>query len=428
MGGPFLKLWIAQACAQLAAQVSFLAVPLVAATVLDASAVEMGILTAAAALPSLIFGLHAGVFVDSRERRPVMIGADLVRIVALAGVPLAWWLDFLSIPVLCAVVVVSGIGSLLFDVAYQALLPHLLDRRRLVEGNARLELTRTGAELAGPGIAGTLVQVAGAPLTLLLNAGLYLGSALAIWTLRVREPVAALSHGHGSGTWSRIREGIVLAWATPSLRLVIGASGLLGFFNAMLEAVFVLFVVRALGVGPVTLGIVFGVGGLGFLVGALLPPAVNRRLGIGVATAAALAAIGVSDLLVPLAEGTGRLVIPLLILAQFLFGIGMTMFNVNQASIRQALVPGPLLGRVTATARFLAMGAVPVGALAGGVLGEAIGLRETLTLAALGEAAVGLWLWRSPLRFLRRLPEDDPERPVGSEENEHGGIGPVPGA
>lgn len=399
----FLKLWTGQTAAQLAAQVSFLAVPLAATIALDATPFQMGMLMAVASLPSLVFGLHAGAMVDRRPRRPLMIGADLIRAVALAAIPVAWWLGLLSFPLLYLIVLVSGVGSLLFDVAYGAYLPTVVERDRLVDGNSKLELSRTASELVGPAVAGNLIQFLGAPLTLLGNALLYLVSALTIWRIRADEQVGDLAREHDHGIRQRIRAGLAIVWRTGVLRAVVGTRGVLNLFNAMLEAVFVLYIVQVLEVGPAALGIVFSVGGLGFLVGALLPPVINRRLGLGVTTAIALVVIGASDLLVPLAEGAGRLALPVLVAAQFLFGIGMTLFNVNQASIRQALTPDHLRGRAGATARFVAMGVVPVGALLGGVLGEILGLRETLVLAAIGEIGAAAWIWRSPVRKISDL-------------------------
>ncbi len=404
--GAFLKLWTGQTAAQLAAQISFLAVPLVATIMLDATPLQMGLLTAVASLPSLLLGLHAGAIVDRRPRRPIMIGADLIRAITLAAIPLAWWLDMLSIPLLCLIVLVVGVGSLLFDVAYQAFLPSVVERRRLVEGNSKLELSRTASELAGPGLAGNLIQLLGAPLTLLGNAFLYLVSALTIWRIRIREQIDDQDHEREAGMWRRIQAGLGIVWRTGTLRAVVGTRGVLNFFNAMLEAVFVLYIVRVLDVGPANLGLVFSVGGLGFLAGALLPSFVNQRLGLGVTTVMALVVVGASDLLVPLAEGSGWLVVPLLIAAQFFFGIGMTLFSVNQVSIRQAAVPDHLLGRAGATARFVAMGVVPIGALLGGVMGETIGLRQTLVLAAIGEITAAVWLWFSPVRAIRQLADE----------------------
>jgi predicted MFS family arabinose efflux permease len=189
---------------------------------------------------------------------------------------------------------------------------------------------------------------------------------------------------------------------------MIGARGMLEFFNAVLEAVFVLYIVRVLGVEPMVIGIVFGIGGVGFLVGALLPARANHRLGFGLATTLGAATMAVSDLLVPLAEGMGWLVLPLLAAAQFFFGLGMTVFNVNGASVRQLTVVGHMQGRVSSISRVVAMGVVPAGALLGGLLGEVIGLRETLLLAAVGELVTACWLWQSPLRRVRSLVDSEP--------------------
>jgi Na+/melibiose symporter-like transporter len=316
-------------------------------------------------------------------------------------------------PLLFLLVVVTGACSLMFDIAYQAFLPSVVGRSRLVEGNSRLELSRTASELVGPGLGGFFIQLFGAPIILLLNGALYLGSAILIGSIRVREQVDTVFHQRDRRMTTRIRAGIDVVWRTRPLREVVGAYGVLNLFNATLEAVFILYVVRVLQVGPATLGIIFGIGGLGFVIGALLPSIANQTLGIGVTSALALALIGASDLLVPLAEGTGWLTIPFLVAAQFFFGVGMTLFNVNQASIRQLTVPPHLLGRASATARFVAIGMVPIGALMGGLLGETIGLRQTLLLAAIGEIAAAVLLWFSPLRGIQTLADQHTSDPEG---------------
>jgi predicted MFS family arabinose efflux permease len=205
---------------------------------------------------------------------------------------------------------------------------------------------------------------------------------------------------------------VAVVFGEPRLRALVAGRGIIGGFNAMLEAVFILFVARSLGVGPALLGTIFAVGSVGFLVGSLLPERAARWIGVGPATAAAVALLGASDLLVPLAGGSLWLVVPLLTAAQFFFGIGLTIFNVNQTSLRQAIVPAHLLGRASATGRVMAAALVPLGALLGGLLGEVIGLRPTLALAAGGELLAALWLWLSPLRMLRQLPEG--AAPAGS--------------
>lgn len=399
----FLTLWAGQAVSQIGSQVSFLALPLVAALALDASPLEMGLLTAAGAMPALIVGLHAGAIVDRHRRRPILIGGDLGRAAVLGLVPLAWAAGELSIGLLYAVVLLTGLLGLFFDLAYQAFLPAIVPRERLVEGNAKLELSNTAAQVAGPGLAGGLIQLLTAPVAIALDAASYLVSALFLARIRTPEP-APLRPNRTSRMVAEIREGVGLVFGDARLRSLVGGRGLLELFNAMLEAVFVLYVTRALGLGPAVIGIIFAFGSAGFIVGALLPGRLSARFGLGPAMVGGLALVALSDLIVPLASGARWVVVPLLVVAQFCFGLGMTVFNVNQISLRQAIVPGPLRGRAAATVRVVLAGVVPIGALLGGLLGGAIGPRETLVLAALGELAAALWIWRSPLGQVRTLP------------------------
>ena len=403
----FLKLWTASTVSLIGSQVTFLALPLTAILLLDATPAQMGVLTALGSVPALLAGLHAGALVDRRRRRPILISTDLGRAALLAIVPLAWAADRLSMGLLYAVALAIGLLALLFDVAYQAFLPAIVPRDRLVDGNGKLALSRTAAEVVGPGLAGWLVGALSAPVALALDALSYLGSALLIARIRAAEvlpprPTAA------PRIWREIAAGLRVVAADPRLRAVAGCRALLEFFNAMLEAVFVLFLARSLGLGPALIGAVFAVGSAGFLVGSLLPDRLARRLGFGRATTLALLLVGGGDLLVPLAAVYPAAVVPLLVAAQLLFGLGLTVFNVNQVSLRQAVVPPHLQGRATATLRVLAAGPIPLGALLGGLLGQTLGLRDTLLLAAAGELLAALWLWRSPFRSLRELPAPSP--------------------
>lgn len=399
----FVKLWVAQTISLVGSQISFLALPLTAILVLDATATEMGILTALGAVPAILAGLHAGALIDRRRRRPLLISTDVGRAALLALVPLAWAADLLSVGLLYAVTLAVGLLGLVFDVAYQAFLPVVVPRDRLVEGNGKLALSSTAAEIAGPGLAGGLVGALAAPVAVALDALSFLGSALLIARIQVKEavPPRPLS---APRLPAEIADGLRVVFGDPRLRAVAGGRSLLAFFNAMLEAVFVLYLTRSLGFGPALIGVAFAFGSIGFLAGSLFPNRLADRLGFGRTTILALLLVGAGDLLIPVATGFPAVAVPVLVAAQVVFGFGLTVFNVNQVSLRQAIVPSHLQGRAAATVRVLAAGPVPVGALLGGALGQALGLRETLLLAATGELLAALWLWRSPLRFVHTLP------------------------
>lgn len=401
-----MKLWASQTISLVGSQVTFLALPIVAAISLHASALEMGILTAAGSLPALIFGLFAGAAIDRRRRRPVMIAADLCRAALLSAVPLCWYLGVLSVPLLLLVAFLVGSCGLLFDIAYQAFLPLLVERSQLLEANSKSELSRTSAEIAGPGLGGLLVQLLSAPVALIADAISYLGSGLLISLIRKEE--AKPTHAESAiGHRAEILEGVRIVARTRLLRISAITVCLLGLFNAAIEAVFVLFVLNDLEISAALLGSIFAVGSAGFVVGSLLPQRTAQRLGFGKATALGLAVVAVSDFFVPLADINRTVAIPMLMAAQFAFGLGITVFRVNLASLRQALVPAELRGRVASVHFLVAGGAALVGALAGGLLAEIIGLRATLGVGAAGELLAALGMLVSPLRTLRQLPTSD---------------------
>ena len=399
----FLKLWTGQAISQIGSQVSFLALPLTAVLTLDATAAQMGLLTAMSSLPPLLIGLQAGVVIDRRERRPIIIASDIGSAVLLGCVPLAWATNTLSIEMLYLIAFLIGSLSLISSVAHQAFLPVIVRRRHLVDANSKMALTSTIAEVAGPTLAGSLVQLLTAPFAVAADAISFLVSALLLSRIRTTEP------GPGSvprrhHIWRDVREGLQMALGETRLRALIGSRAVLNFFNAVLETVFVLYIVHELEIGIALIGVVFSIGSIGFLVGALLPVRLAAHLGVGPSMVMGIAVLALSDLIVPFAGGTSFVVVSLLAIDQFFFGLGITVFNINQASLRQALVPADYLGRVGATIRVMADGLAPLGAVLGGIMGTAFGLRETLILAALGELLGAIWLWHSPIWKVRKLP------------------------
>lgn len=401
--GEFRKLWISGAISQIGSQVTFLALPLAAVLTVDATPGEMGVLTAVGSLPPLLFGLPAGVVVDRRQRRPLMIASDVGRAIVLGTIPLAWLLGVLSIEWLFAAAFLTGALSLIAGLAHGALLPVVVPPERLVDANGKMALTATAAEVTGPTIASFLVQLVTAPVAIAADAASYLFSAFVLSRMRIAETLSPHAN-RPARMVPEIMRGLRLALGEDRLRALIGTRVLLNFFNAMLEAVFVLYIIRELGVAVALIGFIFSIGGVGFLAGALLPARLAGRIGVGASMVLGIATLALSDLLVPLAAGGPVVIAGMLVGAQFFFGIGLTVFNVNGASLRQALVPQAYLGRVGATVRVLAETMTPLGAIAGGLMGSTLGLRETLILAAIGELLAALWLWRSPVRGVRDLP------------------------
>lgn len=399
----FRRLWTSEAISLIGSQVTFLALPLTAVLTVDATPGEMGLLTAMSSLPPLLFGLPAGVAVDRRRRKPLIIMSDVGRAGVLSAIPAAWLLGILTIEWLYVVAFVTGTLSLIAGLAHGALLPAVVPREQLVDANGKLALTATVAEVGGPTLATSLIQLFTAPVAIAADAASYLLSALMLSRMRTKEDMGPATGTRGR-YWPDMVQGVRLALREERLRALVGTRVLLNFFNAMLEAAFVLYIIRELGIAVGLIGIIFSIGGIGFLAGAVMPARLARRIGVGASMVLGIATVALSDLLVPLAAGAPVVVMGVLVGAQFFFGIGLTIFNVNGASLRQAIVPREFLGRVGATVRVLAEGMTPMGAIAGGALGSAIGLRETLILAACGELLAAAWLWFSPVRQMRELP------------------------
>jgi MFS family permease len=396
----FRRLWLAQTLSCIGEQVTYLALPLTAAVSLNATPAQMGVLAAVGSLPSLVIGVAAGELVDRHARRPILVAADAGRAVLLATIPLAWIMGHLSLPLLYVIALLCGACSLFFQIAYQAFVPSLLDRTRLIEGNSLLELSRSAAEVIGPTLAGGLIQVLKAPLAIAIDAVSFVASAFLIARIQVREAPPAVDATAGQ-FWRSALMGLQFVGRHASLRALAISLAAIGLSNAVIEAVGILYLTRSIGLAPGILGIVFAIGSIGFVVGALLPARLVRKLGVGPTLAWSIAVVGLSDLALPLAGHDVRWVALAVGLGQFFFGLGLTVFRVAQISVRQMLVPDQLLGRVGGALNFLGWGIAPVGALIGGILGQVFGLRATLLLGAILEAMIALWIWQSPLWSMR---------------------------
>lgn len=402
----FVKLWGAHTVSAIGSKVSFLALPLTAALVLQASPVEMGYLAAAGALPALLFGLLIGVWVDRQQRRRLLIWADVGRGALLLLIPLAAWLGLLQIGLLAAILFLTGALNLLFGAADHAYLPTLVRREQLVEANSKLEFSRSAAEIAGPTLAGWLIQAISAPLAIVVDALSFWASALFLALIGQSE--AKLKPANGDRPLlHEMGDGLRLLLRNPILRAITATTATITFFNAALEALYLLYMTRNLGLSAGLVGIIFGVGSVGFLLGALLSNRMGRRLGPGPTMIAGLSLLSLADFILPLASGPQLVVIALLGMAQICFGCGLTFYSISQVSLRQSITPEQMLGRVNSALDFMSAGLLPLGALMGGLLGTWLGLRPTLLLAASGEFLAVAWLLFSPVRVLSAYSDSD---------------------
>jgi MFS family permease len=391
----FRYLWIAQTISLVGSQISALALPLVAINTLAATPVQMGLLTALGSLPALLLGPFIGIWADRRHRRPMLIISDLARGLLLLTIPLAVMTGALRIELLYTIALVGGTLALWFDVAYRAYLPVLVGRIHLLEANSRLEMSRSAAEIGGPGLAGGLIQWLTAPIAILFDAFSFWMAAFLFARITTPEAPPTPESAH-EPIGKALAAGFALILHHPLLRSLAGCLATIGLFNAMLEAVALLYLTRQLALAPGMLGLIFAAGNVGFLAGAFLPERLAKLWGSGRALAAGLAIFAASDLIYALMTGPTLVVVALLIIAQFGFGLGFTIFNVIHVSLRQTHTPDALQGRMHATMVCIMQGIAPLGALAGGLLGEWVGLRPTLIVAALGELSALFWLWTAP--------------------------------
>ncbi|MCX5971048.1 MAG: MFS transporter [Coprothermobacterota bacterium] len=398
--GDFMKLWAGQTISLFGNALSRLAIPLIAALTLNATPAEMGLLAAVGTTPILLVGLFAGVWVDRLRRRTLLIAGDIGRVLLLVTIPAAALLGILTMVQLYIVGFLIGVLTIFFEVASRSYLPTLISRHQLVEANGKLELSGSITAIAGPSLAGLVIQAITAPLAIFLDAASFLVSALCIFFVRHREDAPRISR---IPLFSQIREGLGVVIGNPLLRALAGCLATSNFFSNAFFALYILFGVRELGLDAAELGLIYGLGASGALVGAMLAPRAAARLGVG-RTLIIGAFLGSLEVL-PVVFATPHIAIYLLLLSSLLGNFGWVLYNVNAISLRQAVTPIALQGRVNATFSFLVSGMLPLGALTGGVLGEVLGLRNTIILAAVGSLFATLWVLLSPARKMTEIPE-----------------------
>ena len=409
----FRRFFAAHSISLLGDQIALIALPLTAVLVLDASAAEMGLLTAAGLFPYLLFSLHAGAWVDWRgERRQKMIAADIGRALIVASVPIAYALDVLTIEQLFVTEFLVGSLAVVFSVSNPTLFISVVPREGYVEGQSLLNGTRAFSFVAGPTIGGLLVQAVTAPAALLLDACSYVFSALFLGSISPEEPPAEeAERGH-------VVAGLRFIARSAVMRSSLAATATVNFFNFVFWALFVLYVTRELDVPAGTLGLILGAGAVGGVIGSLVTGRISRWIGLGPAYVVGCVLFPLPLLLVPLASGPRWLVVLMLFFAEFWSGVGVMMLDISAGAIFAALIPDRLRSRVSGAYSFVNYGVRPLGSLVGGALGSTIGLRPTLWIGTIGALAGVLWLLPSPIPRLRDLPEpEDADRPVLADQH-----------
>ena len=386
-------------------QVLMLALPLTAAVLLNASPTQMGLLTAIELLPFLIFSLPSGVWLDRVHKLPVYVAGESLVAAAAASIPLAWWLGWLSMSWLYAAGFVIGLVHTVAGTAAQIVLTQVVTRDRLVEAHAKNALATSGAEVTGPALAGALIKVFGAPLSLLVNAVLLLGSALILRGVAIDERVEKRTNAHFGRD---LLVGLRFVAGTPLLMTLAVLMGVWQMCHYAALTVQILFATRTLGLSEHAVGLCYMGMGVGTVTGSMLGRRISQRIGPGPCLVVGYAICGLGWLLVAVAPANAWGVAAFALML-VLFTTGAVFIFINFLALRQAVTPQPLLGRMTATMRWLTLLAAAPGALFGGWLGEHVGLRWALGFAGLVSVVLVLVAWRLPMiRELRHLPE--PER------------------
>ncbi len=401
----FMKLWVGQTISAGGSMIGKTAMSFTAILMLHATPFELGILFAASIVPGFLAGLIAGAWIDRLRRRPILIWADIGRAILLTTIPIAAVLGRLRIEQLYAVNFLLSILTVFFDVAYQSYLPSILARTELIDGNSKLSASASIAEFGGFALAGWLVQLFTAPVTILIDAISFVISAISVSLILIPEHMAAQE------AQADLRREITEGWRAllrnAILRTTTACTIAQDFFIGVYSALVVLYMARDLGFAPGVLGTIWALGGISSLVGAVATDPTIRRIGVGPAMISACFLSGLAMLFVPLAQGATLTAALLLILQQLLGDGAATIYQINQVTLRQVVTPERLLGRVNASAQFLGLGAMLGGSLLGGLLGGIVGVRTMLFFSAFGTMFSTLWLVISPVRALRVFPQSE---------------------
>jgi MFS family permease len=407
--GDFNKLWLGQGISSIGSQVTLLALPLTAVLYLHASILQVGLLSATGKLAYSGSGLLFGVMADRMRKRPLMIVADMGRTVVIAIIPVLAWTHSLTMPVMYAVALIQGFLTVLFDATYRSYLPGLVGKEALLAGNSRLQGTDSIAQVTGPGLSGTLMELLGAPFALLVDAGSFVVSWVSLLSIRAIEPAPQRKPaGEQRGVravLSEIRTGLSFIYRNPVLRAVTGSASLFNFFSQIQITLFLVYAPRVKHISAGGVGLIFVCLGLGGIVGSVTVRRLVTRFGYGPMLLTGLTLGAVTVLCIALVPGSGAAANAIYMVVYFICGYGLVTAITGQTTLRQIATPGPLQGRVNASYRFAVNALMPFSALLAGLLGERFGLRPALFICSAGMPLSVIVVALSPARKVHSAEE-----------------------
>lgn len=415
----FLTLWGGQTFSQFGAQITEIAIPVLAVLLLNATEFEVGVLTAANVAAFLVVGLPAGAWIDRMRKRHVMIWADAVRALTLAAVPVLWLTGTLQIWHLIVVALIMGIATVFFDVSYQSIIPSLVRPGQIAEANGKLQSTYEIANIAGPGIGGWLIGILAAPLAIVVTVFTYVASLIALLVTRDHE-VRRAPEDH-QPIMKEIGEGLGWVFGNRYLRRIVATTGFANLFGTISMTLLPIYLLRVLELTPAQMGVIFSLGAVGGLVGAIVTPRIVKRIGEARTLPVSVIGFSLAPLLLPVASLVPHIAFPFLVVQGFLMSFTVLLYNITQVTFRQRITPPRLLGRMNASIRFCVWGVMPIAALVAGALGTWIGVVPTLWIAAILELFAGLFVIIGPFWSMRDLPDaheentGEPAARVGSE-------------
>jgi len=397
----FKRLWLSDTVSQFGNQFTNLALPLLAVISLKVNAFELGLLVALQTVAFPILGLFVGVIADRTRKRPMMIICNFGRMITLASIPIEFLLSTLTIYQLYVVAAVNGIFTVFFEISYQSYLPILVDRGDLLEGNAKLQTSASGAQVVGPTAAGFIYEIIGGALTIAVDAIGYLASAIALLSIRKPEPTMTPEHTAERNFVAEMKEGLQIVFNSDVIEKMMFATATFNLGSSIFQAILVIFLVKMLNFTPEAIGILGTITAVGFLFGTVVAPKFTSRVGLGHSIAIS-AFVGIIAMLQPLA--LYGFAYPIMGTIGFISGLTLPIYNINTVSLRQSIVPDRLQGRMNATVRTINWGTLPAGSFIGGILGTYIGIVPTILVGGALSGASVIWIIFSEVIRLKEMP------------------------